>query len=490
MTEHWENPSVIPRALRGSARSLSALEPKAPEVLELAERILIIDPDDSVREKLEIATVGLAGASLEFHNVHNAAQALDYLQGNAVVAVLCDRRAEGIGGRDPVAQLSDRLSQGSLVLIGDLDRESLAVEARERHAFDCLVKPVQNSEFLLALGRIRERASLRSKQAALNLALEEAENERTIVAASEPMIEVLERLERASELALPVLLTGEPGTRKHLFAQTIHTQSLRRSGPFIAVDCGRSDADILHARLQGNGLHGSGPRKFSNPGLVAMAQGGTLFLSNVNQLSMPLQGLILRLIEEGKLWNDQQNRGTQVDIRVIASSSKDLAQATAQGSFDTKLFDRLHSTQIALPPLRERRKDIPLLIDQFLTHYRRSHGQKPGRLSEEALQRLCQYDWPGNVRELRNVIERAAILAKDDLIDLTHLPHEAVEEYRVKPAESGENFALKPARQAFEARIIRGALNAAGRNRTRAASLLGISHRNLLYKLKAYRIKD
>jgi two-component system response regulator AtoC len=376
-------------------------------------------------------------------------------------------------------------------LTGEQDSSLLASEARGRGAYDCLKKPIQTSEFLFALTRIRDRTRLRRKHFTLNLQLERADNERIVVAASDAMIEVLELLERAAEFDSPALLTGEMGTRKHLIAQAIHAQSARRSGPFIAVNCaGRSGETSLKKELFGAALARSGKRRAAHRGLIALAERGTLFLDQVDQLSAELQLGILRVIEENELWNVGERKARSVDVRVIASTAVDLAERVSEGHFDENLYRRITSIQIDLPPLRKRRKDIPLLIDQFLVHFRNTLGRDVGHLSDEALERLCDYSWPGNVRELQNTLERAVILADEEGITLAHLPRDIVETSRTPLSDSGESFALKPARQAFEADIITRALRATGGNRTRAATLLDISHRNLLYKLKAYDLHD
>jgi len=305
------------------------------------------------------------------------------------------------------------------------------------------------------------------------------------------MIEVLELLERAADFDSPAYLSGEVGTRKHLMAQTIHAQSSRRTGPFVEVRCGQYDSHEIQRQLfGGGGARTTGGRQASSCGLIELADRGTLFLGQIEKLPLDLQRQIHRLIEERELWREGDSQPRPVDIRVIAASSEDLSVAVTEGRFDQKLHERLDCMAIHLPALRERRKDIPLLVDQFLAHFQNALGKHVGPVSSEALERLCDYPWPGNVRELQNAIERAVILAGSDGITLAHLPQTIVEDYRAQFSDCGENFALKPARQLFEAQLIRRALESADGNRTRAASLLAISHRNLLYKLKAYKIRD
>lgn len=455
------------------------------EVRALVEQVLIVDPDDSVRGKLEAALGEFAEGPVAFHQVPDAPDALAYLAHHPVDAVLWEQSV--VLGTRPgeEARLSRELAPGALVLIGQTDPGSLADEARRRHAFDCIEKPIQKFRFLFVLDRVRERAKALRKHTTLQLALDQGEAEHGIVAASDSMIEVLERLERAAEFSTPALIVGEPGTRKKLFAEAIHGQSLRRTGAFITADCRIPGAKSLDSLLPQR-VHGAQGRGRGE--LAVLAHGGTLFLQNVDSLSLDLQASVLQLIQAGELCLENREETRRVDTRVIASTSRDLDECVSSGTFDPKLLDLLAGIRVPIPPLRERRGDIPLLVDQFVSAYGQKQG--PSRISQEALRRLCEYSWPGNVQELRNALERAVLLAPHGEINLAHLPHAIVEDQSIPLAESGESFALKPARQAFEARIIRRALAAAGGNRTQTAKLLGISHRSLLYKLKSLSLQD
>lgn len=457
----------------------------------MVERILIVDSDETLRERLELTAANLPESNFEFKRVATAAQAFAYLERVDADAILCSSEIPGLDGFDIVPQLAERLVEGCVILTGEQDSALLASEARSRGAFDCLSKPIEASEFLFALTRVRDHTRQRRKQITLSLQLERADDERIIVAASEPMIEVLELLERTAEFDSTALINGEIGTRKHLIAHAIHAQSARRGGPFIAVGCARNSADTnLKNELFGSSPDHSEKRRAAHRGLMTLAEGGTLFLDQVDQLSSEVQLRVLRAIEENELWSIGERKARVVDVRVIAATSRNLSDLVAKGRFDENLYARLSTIEINLPPLRETKKDIPLLIDQFLVHFRKTLGKDVGHFSDEALERLCNYTWPGNVRELQNTVERAVILADSKGVNLAHLPREIVEGYRGTLSECGEDFALKRARQNFEAEIITRALKAAGGNRTRASALLGISHRSLLYKLKAFGIRD
>jgi two-component system, NtrC family, response regulator AtoC len=454
------------------------------------DRILIIDPDETIRREFDLAAAKLPGFYVELTRVETVEQALEHLGQADLNAVVCDHRIDGGPGRDIVLRIADRLPEGVVVLTGTGARDLLAQKAAQRGAFDCLTRPLQATDVILTLNRIRDRASMLRRQAALDRQIEKIHQERAIVAASDSMIEVLESLERAADFDSPAFLSGEVGTRKPLMAQTIHAQSSRRTGPFVEVRCGQYESHEIERQLFGGGGGRTGGQQASSCGLIELADRGTLFLGQIEKLPMNLQRQIHRLIEEREIWREGDSQPRPINIRVIAASSEDLSVAVAEGRFDQKLHERLKCMEIQLPALRERRRDIPLLIDQFLAHFQNAMGKNVGPISSEALERLCDYPWPGNVRELQNAIERAVILAGSDGITLAHVPQGIVEDYRAQLSNCGENFALKPARQLFEAQLIRRALESADGNRTHAAALLAISHRNLLYKLKAYKIRD
>ena len=456
----------------------------------MVAKILVVEPDDSIREGLELAAANLGPSQLELKSVSDAAHALAYLDQVAVDLVFCHPEVEGLDGFDIVHQLAERLDEGAIVLTADLERAELAKIASQRGAYDALAHPIQAPELSMVLQRVADRIRRTRAQVDCTGELRSEGDDGAIVAASEPMIQVLEQLESAAEFDSPALLLGEFGTRKRLMAQAIHSQSARRGSDFFVLNCGAFDEMELKDRLWGSRPQNARKRQLRHRGLINLAQGGTLLLEQVDKLPARLQSELLRLLQAKEYWDATDRKSRPTDTRILASTSGDLAAAVSKGSFDAALYEQLASIVIELPPLRERQRDIRLLVDQFLARSRSRLGRRIGAVTDEALTRLCEYPWPGNVRELQATIERAAALADGEGVTLAHLPHEISQAYQIALAESGENFALKPARQAFEAQFIVRALEAANGNRTHAARLLGISHRNLLYKLKAYAISD
>jgi two-component system response regulator AtoC len=286
-----------------------------------------------------------------------------------------------------------------------------------------------------------------------------------------------------------VLLQGESGTGKEVLARAIHLQSPRRAEAFVAVNCGAIPEALLESELFGHAKGAFTGADRARRGLFVEADGGTLFLDEVGELPLPLQVKLLRVLQEEEVRPLGESKSRAVDVRVIAATARDLEEEVSAGRFREDLFYRLNVLRVAVPPLRERSQDVPLLVDHFLAHFRGALGKPVHGIAEDALQRLVAYGWPGNVRELENVIERAIILATTDQLTLRELPTNVAHPEPGADVGAGE-LSLRLARRAAEIEVIRRALRATRGNRTHAARLLGVSHRALLYKLKEYAIRD
>ncbi len=450
----------------------------------MATRILVVDDDDALRESLELF---LAGEGLEVTAAAQGSEALAQLERAPFDVVLCDLRMPGVDGLELLPQLL-RIAPGlTVILMSAYGTRDLAIEALRRGAYDYLAKPFPPSEALLAIRKAQEREKLRRANDLLLRELERAVGERPIVAASPNMVAVLELIERAAEFKTTVLLTGESGTGKEVLARAVHAQSARRHQAFVAVNCGAIPEALLESELFGHAKGAFTGADRARRGLFTEADGGTLFLDEVGELPLPLQVKLLRVLQEEEVRPVGESKPRTVDVRVIAATARDLVREVAEGRFREDLFYRLDVMRVTVPPLRERREDIPLLVDHFLASFRASLGKHVRSVADDALAKLVAYAWPGNVRELENVIERAVILADDERIGLRELP-ESVRggaDAGSTHARSGD-WSLAPARRRFESAWIRDALEAAKGNRTHAARLLGISHRALLYKLKEY----
>jgi two-component system response regulator AtoC len=448
----------------------------------MTERILIADDDDALRESLELV---LSAEGYEVVTARDGEAALALLEAQPVDLVLCDLRMPGLDGLALLPQIVRRLPGVPVVLMSAYGSADLAVEAMQRGAYDYLAKPFQPSEVLLTLRKARERERLRRANQILQRDVQRAVGDRPIVAASPAMIQVLEIVERAAEFKATVLLQGESGSGKEVIARAIHSQSPRRDEAFVAINCAAIPEALLESELFGHAKGAFTGADRSRRGLFSEADGGTLFLDEIGELPIALQAKLLRVLQEEEVRAVGESKPRRVDVRVLAATARDLETEVAAGRFREDLFYRLDVVRVKVPPLRERREDIPLLVDHFLRRAPETLGKGMRAIDDDALERLVDYAWPGNVRELENVLERAVILCRGDRLSLADLPPNLT----AAPAErrsSSRDLSLRRARRAVEARLISEALEATGGNRTHAARLLGISHRALLYKLKEY----
>ncbi|HJO23346.1 MAG: sigma-54 dependent transcriptional regulator [Myxococcota bacterium] len=452
----------------------------------MADRILLIDDDDALRESLELV---LAAEGYEVVGAEDAGAALTQVEACSYDVILCDLRMPGVDGMDLLPRLRQHLPQAPVIMMSAYGTEELALEAMNRGAADYLPKPFQPSEAIFALRKAQERERLHRANQLLQRDVRRAVGERPIVATSEAMIELLEMTERAAAFKSTVLVTGESGTGKEVLARSIHAQSPRRNDAFVAVNCGAIPETLLESELFGHAKGAFTGADRARRGLFREAHGGTLFLDEIGELPTSLQVKLLRVLQEEEVRPIGETKTRAVDVRLIAATARDLALEVREGRFREDLFYRLDVVRLELPPLRERPKDVPLLLDHFLARCRVSLGKAVQSVTDEALEHMLAYPWPGNVRELENVVERAVILADGDTIGLADLPENLASPAELNGAGKLE-LNLKRARRMAEIEVIRRALRKTDGNRTHAARLLEISHRALLYKLKEYGIRD
>jgi two-component system response regulator AtoC len=453
----------------------------------MADRVLIIDDDDSLRESLQLV---LSAEGYEVVGAPGADAALLAAERSPFEVVLCDIRMPGVDGMELLPQLVRRLPGTTVIMMSAYGTEDLALEAMNRGAYDYLAKPFQPSELLFTLRKGQERERLRRANQLLRRDVERAVGERPIVATSEAMIELLEVMERTAAYKSTVLISGETGTGKEVLARAIHAQSPRRSEAFVAVNCGAIPETLLESELFGHAKGAFTGADRAKRGLFREADGGTLFLDEIGEIPTVLQVKLLRVLQEEEIRPLGESKTRPVDVRVIAATARDVEADVEAGRFREDLFYRLNVVRLRVPPLRERPKDVPLLLDHFIARFRSTLAKPVQTVTDEALERLVKYPWPGNVRELENVIERAMILCDGDRVTLRDLPGNVVSPPEPGGADAEGSFNLKRARRGAEIEAIRRALHATDGNRTHAARLLEISHRALLYKLKEYGIRD
>jgi two-component system response regulator AtoC len=453
--------------------------------------VLVVDDEASMRHLL---TVILADQGREARAVANAAEALEELGARDYDLVLTDVRMPGMDGLALLAEIQRRSPGTTVIVMSAYGSHDAAIEALKAGAYDYLSKPFRPDEVRLVLGKAEERERLARENRRLRAELRGGLPPGQIVGSSGAMQAVLRQLAKVAPQKTTVLLQGESGTGKELVARAVHDLSPRGGAPFVAVNCGAIPAELLETELFGHARGAFTDAVRAKKGLALEADGGTLFLDEVGELPLPLQVKLLRFLQEEEVRPVGDTRAQRVDVRVVAASARDLGQAVAAGAFREDLYWRLNVVAVRLPPLRERPGDVAPLARHFLARFAPLRPELPGlALSPEALQALEAHRWPGNVRELQHAMERAVVLADGPLVREEDLP-EAVRTAPPPPGAGGpppgpgpgEDLSVKRAGRALEERLIRAALARTGGNRSRAAELLDLSYRALLYKIREY----
>ncbi len=405
--------------------------------------------------------------------------------------ILTDVRMPKMGGLDLLATLRAKGNDATVIVMSAYGNTDMAIEAMKAGAYDYVQKPFKPDEIVLVLRKAEERESLRRENRALREEIRKEHKFEDILAKSPKMQDIFRTIAKIADYKTTVLVTGESGVGKELVARAIHRRSQRRGGAFVAVNCGAIPENLLESELFGHKKGAFTDAVHDRRGLFEEASGGTLFLDEIGELPLGLQVKLLRVLEDEKIRRLGETRDLQVDVRIIAATHRDLHAETKAGRFREDLFYRLNVLPIHCPPLRERREDIPLLIDHFITRNNARLGTDIRGLDGEARRLLYEYAWPGNVRELENTIERAMVLSEADRIGAADLP-ERVREARdpVQMQLASGELSVKRTMRIIEEILIRRALQKTKGNRTRAAEVLEISHRALLYKIKDYAITD
>jgi two-component system NtrC family response regulator len=360
-----------------------------------------------------------------------------------------------------------------------------AIEAMKLGAIDYLQKPFEIDELLVVVTRAIDHQRLRTEYRYLRSERDEQFDHYGIIGRSRVMEEIIQRAERVAETKSTVLITGETGTGKELIARAIHNRSAQRDMPLIKVNCAAIPESLLESELFGHVRGAFTGAATSKKGKFALADGGTIFLDEIGTMSPALQSKLLRVLQEREFEPLGSERTEKIDVRVIAATNRDLRQMVAEGKFQEDLFYRLNVIPIELPPLRERRDDIPALVDHFLKKHAQRTGRRIDRIDDGVLAQLQQYDWPGNVRELENVIERAVVLSTGPLITARAI---SVLGSAAPPSSGLPSLKLRQNIEWVEKETIRRALESARGIKKDAAELMGISQRALSYYLAKYRL--
>jgi two-component system response regulator AtoC len=453
--------------------------------------ILVADDEPSIRHVL---TLVLADKGYEVRAVSDGDEALRELAARPYDAVVCDVRMPKVDGLELVRRARKEWPELTFVVMSAYGSPESALEAVSLGAYDYVPKPFKPEEMVLVLRKAEERLRLVRENRRLRQSHQGAPALDRILGESETIGELRRQIQKLAPVTTTVLITGESGTGKELVARALHELSPRAPMAFVAVNCGAIPAGLIESELFGHARGAFTDARSAKRGLFSEADGGTLFLDEIGELPQPAQVKLLRFLQEGEIRPVGENRAEKVEVRVVAATLRDLHKLVERGEFREDLFYRLNVIALCVPPLRQRREDVLLLARAFLARFNREMNRDPyvEGFSPDAEALLSSYPWPGNVRELENAIERAVLLAEGTMILPENLP-EKVWSQRVPapaapPRTAPPDLSLKRAMRELEESFIRAALRRTKGNRTRAAEVLEISHRALLYKIKEYGI--
>ncbi len=451
-------------------------------------RVLVVDDEENIR--LVLRTL-LKKNGYDVEVADGGEAALERIDSFGPDVILTDVRMPKMGGLDLLATLKAKQCAATVIVMSAYGNMDLALEAMKAGAYDYVSKPFKPDEIVLALRKAEEREALRRENRALREQIRQDHEYESILAKSPQMLEVFRTISKIADFKTTVLVSGESGVGKELVAKAIHARSSRKNAPFVAVNCGAIPENLLESELFGHKKGAFTDANADRRGLFEEATGGTLLLDEIGELPLNLQVKLLRALQEETIRRLGDTKDVKVDVRIITATHRDLGAEAKAGRFREDLFYRINVLPITIPPLRERREDIHLLIDHFLTRNNARLGTQIRGFAPDARKLLMDYAWPGNVRELENTIERAMVLAEAEILQTTDLPErirEALDPVQVQLA-TGE-LSIKKTSAAIEEILIRRALTKTKGNRTRAAEVLEISHRALLYKIKDYKITD
>ncbi len=454
----------------------------------MAEHILIIDDEQNY---LLILDALLSDKGYSVTALNDPETALEFLEESEVDVVITDMKMPKLTGRDVLERVRKHYPHIPVLIMTAFGSIEAAVEAMRIGAVAYITKPFSNDELLLSVTKAVQFAATSRQNRLLRETLADRYGLHKIIGKSRAIRKVLEMVDRAAPTKSTVLITGESGTGKELIAKALHFASPRKDESFVSINCMAFNPGVLESELFGHEKGSFTGAVAQKRGRFELAHGGTLFLDEIGELSHDLQVKLLRVLQERSFERVGGAKPIEVDIRIVAATNKDLQKAVAEGAFREDLYYRLNVVQIELPPLRERREDIPLLAAHFLDTYAKHNEKHFKGFTPDALEYLTAYEWPGNVRQLENVMERCVVLADKDVVGVEDLPPEIKDEeaqYKSAVDMLPERLDLTQTLEKIEAALIRRALVKSEFVQTKAADMLGLSKSNLQYKLKKYGI--
>jgi len=437
-------------------------------------KILIADDDKNLRKVLANE---LSDAGYEVAQADNGIKSLQLLEKDDYDVLLLDLNMPGMSGMEILKKIRDLDIPAEVVILTAYATVSTAVEAMKNGAYDYLTKPFQIEELITAIERAYEKKKLLNENLLLKSQLKRQTKKKKIVTNDPLMLEVLETARKFALSALPVLVTGESGVGKELVAQALHDASPRNEGPFLPINCGAIPDTMLESELFGHEKGAFTGAYIKKLGLLEIANHGTVFLDEIGELSPALQGKLLRVIETGNFFRVGGTKEVMVDVRFLSATNKDIKKEIEEGRFRQDLYYRISSLILVIPPLRERKEDIPLLVEHIM---KSTAAFKNRGISKKALEVLSGYPWPGNVRELQNVVHRALFLSRNPVIDTNDLPPDMLTGHKA----SGRKL------EDIEREHILKVYREVNNQKRKAAEILGVDPKTLYRKLSSYGIQD
>lgn len=440
-------------------------------------KIMIVDDELIMRESL---AGWLERDGHEVTKAESGERCLSLLQQTRFDILLVDIKMEGMTGLEVLKQVKEDDPDVDIVMITAYGSISTAIEAMKNGAYDYLLKPFNPEELGILIEKIIDHQAKERENIFLREQFKERTRFESMIGQSPPMQAVFSLIQDVSFTESTVLITGETGTGKGLAAKAIHTTSPRCDGPFVAVNCGAIPEHLMESELFGHQKGAFTDAKETKRGRLELAHSGTLFLDEIGEISMRMQIDLLRVLEDRVFYRVGGTQPIEVDFRVITATNKDLQAAIAAGTFREDLYYRLNVISFLMPPLRERKEDIPLLADHFLARFSQEMNQPVDTFSREAMDEMMLYDWPGNVRELENAVERAVVVGKGRAIQAENLPI-----FQAEPCITVAGKTLKEVEKAHIHQI----LNDTRWNIAKSAKVLGIDRSTLYSKIKRYNIQ-
>jgi len=444
----------------------------------MKEEILLIEDDASAREGLKIALEEEGYSVIE---ASTGEEGLKWIKRKHIPLLITDLKLPGINGMEVLKKTLKISPSTEVIILTAYGTVENAVEAMKEGAYHYLTKPIHLDEFLIVVKKALDHYKLKEKVELLEKELEERYSFENIIGTSRKMREVFQTITQVAPTKAPVLITGESGTGKELVARAIHRRSDRKDKPFVVIHCGALVTTLLESELFGHEKGAFTGAIESKPGRFELADGGTIFLDEISEIEPSVQVKLLRVLQEQEFERVGGVKTIKVDVRILSATNVNLEERVKEGKFREDLYYRLKVITIHLPPLRERKEDIPLLVHAFIKEASQANRKEIKGITSRALTVLMNYHWPGNVRELKNVIESMVILAKKDVLTVNDIPP-----YIRSPGEKEDYVTIKLGTpwHEIEKELIFAALRKSGGNKSRAAEILGLSRRTLYRKLR------